>query len=104
MQMVKTMFQGFKVLIDVEVEGKIVKTNADYVNGSRVTLLELDMATLFEDEAALNGAAVEGPPRGVHCRRAAVPEGCEGREDQRPDADDRVSIGQSPVASLQSPV
>ncbi len=53
MQMVKTMFQGFKVLIDVEVEGKIVKTNADYVNGSRVTLLELDMATLFEDEAAL---------------------------------------------------
>ena len=53
MQMVKTMFQGFKVLIDVEVEGKIVKTNADYVNGSRVTLLEIDMATLFENEAAL---------------------------------------------------
>ena len=53
MQMVKTMFQGFKVLIDVEVDGKIVKTNADYVNGSRVTLLELDMATLFEDEAAI---------------------------------------------------
>ncbi len=54
MQMVKTMFQGFKVLIDVEVEGKILKTNADYVNGSRVTLLELDMATLLENEAALN--------------------------------------------------
>ena len=53
MQMIKTMFQGFKVLIDLEVEGKIVKTNADYVNGSRVTLLELDMATLFENEAAL---------------------------------------------------
>jgi hypothetical protein len=53
MQMVKTMFQGFKVVIDVEVEGKIVKTNADYVNGSRVTMLELDMARLFEDEAAL---------------------------------------------------
>jgi hypothetical protein len=53
MQMVKTMFQGFKVLIDVEVDGKIVKTNADYVNGSRITLLELDMATLFENEAAI---------------------------------------------------
>ena len=53
MQMVKTMFQGFKVLIDLEVEGKIVKTNADYVDGSRVTLLEIDMATLFENEAAL---------------------------------------------------
>lgn len=53
MQMIKTMFQGFKVAIDLEVEGKIVKTNADYVNGSRVTLLELDMAGLFEDEAKL---------------------------------------------------
>lgn len=53
MQMIKTMFQGFKVLIDIEVDGKIVKTNADYVNGPRVTLLELDMQQLFENEAAL---------------------------------------------------
>ena len=53
MQMIKTMFQDFKVLIDVEVDGKIVKTNADYVSGSRVTLLELDMNKLFENEAAL---------------------------------------------------
>lgn len=53
MQMVKTMFQGFKVLIDVEVEGKIIKTNADYVNGSRITLLEMDMAGILEDEAKL---------------------------------------------------
>jgi hypothetical protein len=53
MQMVKTMFQGFKVGVDLEVEGKIVKTNADYVNGSRVTLLEIEMAGLFEDEAKL---------------------------------------------------
>jgi hypothetical protein len=53
LQMMKSMFQGFKVAIDVEVEGKIVKTNADYVNGSRVTLLEIDMASLLEDEAKL---------------------------------------------------
>ena len=53
MQMIKTMFQGFKVLIDVEVDGKIVKTNADYVTGPRITLLELDMNQLFENEAAL---------------------------------------------------
>ena len=53
MQMIKTMFQGFKVAVDLEVEGKIVKTNADYVNGSRVTLLEIEMAGLFEDEAKL---------------------------------------------------
>ena len=53
MNMLKTMFQGFKVGVDLEVEGKIVKTNADYVNGSRVTLLEIEMAGLFEDEAKL---------------------------------------------------
>jgi hypothetical protein len=53
MQMVKTMFQGFKVAVDLEVDGKIVKTNADYVNGSRITLLEIEMAGLFEDEAKL---------------------------------------------------
>jgi hypothetical protein len=51
--MLKMMFQGFKVAIDLEVDGKIVKTNADYVNGSRITLMELDLAGLFEDEAKL---------------------------------------------------
>lgn len=53
MQMIKTVFNGFKVLIDLEVDGTIVKTNADYVSGSRITLLELDMAGLFADEAKL---------------------------------------------------
>ena len=53
MQMIKTMFQGFKVAIDLEVMGKIVKTNADYVNGSRITLMEIDMAALMNDEAKL---------------------------------------------------
>jgi hypothetical protein len=55
LQMIKTMFQGFKIGIDLEVEGTILKTNADYVNGSRITLLEVDVAGLFEDEAKLKG-------------------------------------------------
>jgi hypothetical protein len=53
MNMVKAMFQGFKVNIDVEVGGPIVKTNAEYVTGSRVTLLDMDMNALFADEAKL---------------------------------------------------
>jgi hypothetical protein len=53
MQMIKTMFDGFRVLIDVEVDGTIVKTNADYVTGSRITLLEVDLAGVFADEAKL---------------------------------------------------
>ena len=53
LKMIKTMFDGFRILIDVEVDGTIVKTNADYVAGSRVTLLEVDMAGVFADEAKL---------------------------------------------------
>lgn len=53
LQMIKTMFDGFRVLIDVEVDGTIVKTNADYVTGSRITLLEVDLAGVFADEAKL---------------------------------------------------
>jgi hypothetical protein len=53
MNMVKAMFEGFKIGIDLEVVGSIVKTNAEYVSGSKVTLLEMDMASLFADEAKL---------------------------------------------------
>lgn len=53
MGMIKSMFAGFKVNIDLEVAGAIVKTNAEYVNGSRLTLLEMDMDSLLADEAKL---------------------------------------------------
>jgi hypothetical protein len=49
LNMVKTMFDGFKVAIDLQVAGSIVKTNAEYVNGPRVTLLEMDLGQLFQD-------------------------------------------------------
>jgi hypothetical protein len=51
--MVKTMFDGFKIAIDLEVMGSIVKTNAEYVTGSRLTLMEMDMAALFADQEKL---------------------------------------------------
>lgn len=53
MEMMRSMFKGFKVSIDVVVDGAIVKTNADHVAGSRVTLLEMDMETLLKDDAKL---------------------------------------------------
>jgi hypothetical protein len=53
MEMMKSMFKGFKVSIDVVVAGAIVKTNADHVAGSRVTLLEMDMEALLTDDAKL---------------------------------------------------
>lgn len=53
MGMIKSMFAGFKINIDLEVAGAIVKTNAEYVTGSRLTLLEMDMDSLLADEAKL---------------------------------------------------
>ena len=53
MQMIKTMFDGFHIGIDLEVEGEIVKTNADYVSGSRITLLDVDMTAVLADEEKL---------------------------------------------------
>jgi hypothetical protein len=37
----------------LEVVGSIVKTNAEYVSGPRITLLDLDIAALLADEAKL---------------------------------------------------
>jgi hypothetical protein len=51
MGMIKSMFQGFKITIGLEVLGSIVKTNAEYVEGPRITLLEMDMESLLADEA-----------------------------------------------------
>jgi len=53
LDMIKSMFKGFRIGIDIEVAGKILKTNADHVAGSRVTLLEMDLEALLQDEAKL---------------------------------------------------
>ena len=52
-EMMKTMFKGFRVNIDLQVAGTIIKTNADHVAGSKVTLLEMDLEALLADEAKL---------------------------------------------------
>lgn len=53
LQMLKSMFAGFRMSVDIEVGGTIVRTNADHVSGPRVTLLELDLESLMTDEAVL---------------------------------------------------
>jgi hypothetical protein len=51
--MMKGMFQGAKVGIDVEVAGQLIKSNSPYVTGSRVTLMEVDLGALLEDPTKL---------------------------------------------------
>jgi hypothetical protein len=53
MAMMKTMFQGAKIGIDVEVAGQLIKSNSPYVAGSRVTLMEVDLGAMMEDPKKL---------------------------------------------------
>jgi hypothetical protein len=48
--MVRQMFKGARVSIAVEPAGALVKTSSAFVDGSRVTLLDVDLDTLMADE------------------------------------------------------
>src|SRR4029077_3940157 len=51
--MMKKMLDGLRIEIALEVAGAIVKTNSPYVQGSKVTLLEMDFAELMTNDAVL---------------------------------------------------
>jgi hypothetical protein len=52
LSMMKMMMQGLFVDVSLNVDGRIVKTNAQHVDGNRLTLLQLDFDKLLADEAA----------------------------------------------------
>src|SRR5262245_10777042 len=52
--MMKKMLDGLKIDISLEVAGAIVKTNSPYVQGSKVTLLEMDFTELMSNDAVLD--------------------------------------------------
>ena len=54
LEMMKKLFDGLKLAIDVDVLGTIVKTNSPYVEGSRVTLLEMDFGQLLTNDQLLS--------------------------------------------------
>lgn len=47
-ELLKQMFEGMKIAISLEVLGSVSKTNATYLAGSRITLLELDFSRILE--------------------------------------------------------
>jgi len=51
--MVKSMFDGARMSIDVEVDGPIISTNAPASSGSRATLVEVDFGELLSDPSKL---------------------------------------------------
>ena len=45
--------QGLFVDISLDIDGRIIKTNAPHVSGSRLTLLQIDFDKLLADETGL---------------------------------------------------
>jgi hypothetical protein len=58
LEMAKTMLDGLHISIDLDVApGHIVKTNSPYVEGSKVTLLEMDFSQLISNDKLLSEVA-----------------------------------------------
>jgi hypothetical protein len=53
MAMMKMMMKGLFVDVSLNVNGRILKSNAPYVEGSRVTLMQIDFDKMLADETAL---------------------------------------------------
>jgi len=53
MAMMKMMMRGLYVDVALNVNGRIIKSNAPYVDGSRITLMQIDFDKLLNDDAAL---------------------------------------------------
>jgi len=51
--MIKTLLAGARVLLSVEPAGTVVRSSSPYVEGSRVTLLEVDLDEVLKDETLL---------------------------------------------------
>ena len=54
MSMARQIFQGMRLRLAVEVDGKIAKATSAWVDGATVTLLDVDFGVLVQDEAKLN--------------------------------------------------
>jgi hypothetical protein len=53
MAMMKMMMRGLFVDVALTVDGRIIRSNAPFVEGSRVTLMQIDFDKLLGDDAAL---------------------------------------------------
>lgn len=53
MESFKKMFEGFRIMSAIDVQGTVVHTTIPYHTGSRLTLLEIDFSQLLGSEAQL---------------------------------------------------
>jgi hypothetical protein len=53
MAMIKSLLAGAHVLLGVEPMGTLVRSSSPYVDGSRVTLLEVDLDQMLKDDTLI---------------------------------------------------
>jgi hypothetical protein len=61
MQMAQQMFKDMRVTLAIEVAGEIKQTNAEYRDGARVTLMDMDMNKLLANPAKFKELAKANP-------------------------------------------
>ena len=61
LQMMRQVLKGMKIGIAVEVQEKLVKTNSTYAEGNKVTLLEMDLGELLNNEGKFKEFATRQP-------------------------------------------
>ena len=61
MQMLKGMLGGMRVSMAIEFDGELVKTNASFVDGNRVTIMDMDFDALLASEEAFKEFASSNP-------------------------------------------
>jgi hypothetical protein len=77
--MAMQMFKGLRMGLAVTVEGKVVKTNSPYVEGPKVTLLDIDFDRLLADKEAFKAFNDKmGPSMGDDRKMMEALKGLEG--------------------------
>ena len=61
LHMLRQIYGDMKIRLSVEVEGEIIETDADYREGSTVTLMDLDLGLLMQDDQAFRSIAAAQP-------------------------------------------
>jgi hypothetical protein len=73
MQMIKSLLGGAKVLLSIEPDGALVRTNSLYVDGPRVTLLDVDLDQVLRDETLPARLQAASTPEDLKAALADVP-------------------------------
>ncbi len=61
LEQVKQVFDGMRIAMFIEVDGKVVKTNAAHVDGNRITLMDMDFDELMQNPEKLETFALSKP-------------------------------------------